>query len=332
MDTTQLSGPLKVAVLMKALGKEAVQEVLMQLSDGEREQVMVHVSQLGDIAPEVIEKVAQEFITLAPRYGREALPPAAGQDAGQGAQKKDKAHQSGEQEEPGRQKLEAIEAMDPEQLAETIRHEHPQTIALIVSHLKAENASRVLGALPDELRGEVAIRIANLKKVMSEMVAEVDRVFKEILDSSATSPTYQAGGIDHLADILNQSAELVGDQIMADIEEIDPELAARIKERMFVFDDLVLVDDRGMQKVLRQVETRELAVALKAAAEESKEKVFRNMSQRAAEILQEEIESLGPVRMAEVEEAQQKVTRIIQEMESKGEIVISGRGGGDLIA
>ncbi len=328
MDTTQLSGPLKVAVLMKALGKEAVQEVLTQLSDGEREQVMVHVSQLGDIAPEVIEKVAQEFISLAPRYGREALPPAPEPDK----EKKDKSSGGNKEEETGRQKLEAIEAMDPEQLAETIRNEHPQTIALIVSHLKAENASRVLGALPDELRGEVAIRIANLNKVMSEMVAEVDRVFKEILDSSAASPTYQAGGIDHLADILNQSGELVGDQIMSDIEEIDPELAARIKERMFVFDDLVLVDDRGMQKVLRQVETRELAVALKAAAEETKEKVFRNMSQRAAEILQEEIDSLGPVRMAEVEEAQQKVTRIIQEMESKGEIIISGRGGGDLIA
>lgn len=329
MDTTQLSGPLKVAVLMKALGKEAVQEVLMQLSDGEREQVMVHVSQLGEIAPEVIEKVAQEFITLAPNFRRDALPPGS---ARQPAAQADGSQKQNGEEDQGRQKLEAIEAMDPEQLAETIRHEHPQTIALIVSHLKPENASQVLGALPDELRGEVAIRIANLKKVMSEMVAEVDRVFKEIVDSAGTSPTYQAGGIDQLADILNQSAELIGDQIMTDIEEIDPELAARIKERMFVFDDLVLVDDRGMQKVLRQVETRELAVALKAAAEEAKEKVFSNMSQRAAEILQEEIESLGPVRMAEVEEAQQKVTRVIQEMESKGEIIISGRGGGDLVA
>jgi flagellar motor switch protein FliG len=329
MDTTQLSGPLKVAVLMKALGKEAVQEVLTQLSDGEREQVMVHVSQLGEIAPEVVEKVAQEFITLAPRFRRDALPPAS---VPQPAAQADVPQKQSGEEDQGRQKLEAIEAMDPEQLADTIRHEHPQTIALIVSHLKPENASQVLGILPDELRGEVAIRIANLKKVMSEMVAEVDRVFKEILDSAGTSPTYQTGGIDQLADILNQSAELIGDQIMADIEEIDPELAARIKERMFVFDDLVLVDDRGMQKVLRQVETRELAVALKAAAEEAKDKVFNNMSQRAAEILQEEIESLGPVRMAEVEEAQQKVTRIIQEMESKGEIMISGRGGGDLVA
>ncbi len=329
MDTTQLSGPLKVAVLMKALGKEAVQEVLTQLSDGEREQVMVHVSQLGEIAPEVIEKVAQEFITLAPRFNRDALPPTA---PAQAAGSADASRQQAAEGEQDRQKLEAIEAMDAEQLADTIRHEHPQTIALIVSHLTPEKASQVLGSLPEELRGEVAIRIANLKKVMSEMVVEVDRVFKEILDSSAASPTYRAGGIDQLADILNQSAELVGDQIMADIEEIDPELAARIKERMFVFDDLVLVDDRGIQKVLRQVETRELAVALKAAAEETREKVFANMSQRAAEILQEEIESLGPVRMAEVEEAQQKVTRIIQEMESKGEVMISGRGGGDLIA
>lgn len=327
MDTTQLSGPLKVAVLMKALGREAVQEVLTQLSDGEREQVMVHVSQLGELAPEVVEKVAQEFIALAPQFHRDVLPqdPAA-QSKGPAARSK------GDDSAEGKQKLEAIEAMDPEQLAETIRNEHPQTIALIASHLKPEKASQVLGTLPDELRGEVAIRVANLKKVMSGMVAEVDKVFKEILDGASTSSTYRTGGIDHLADILNQSTELVGDQIMADIEEIDPELAARIKERMFIFDDLILVDDRGMQKVLRQVETRELAVALKAAAEETKEKVFTNMSQRAAEILQEEIESLGPVRMAEVEEAQQKVTRIIQEMESKGEIMISGRGGGDLVA
>ncbi len=327
MDPKQLSGSLKVAVLVKALGKEAVEEVLTQMTDSEREKVMNHVVALGPIAPEVIEKVAQEFIMTAPQYrDRPAVPsPSPEKPASTGKP-------AAEQENPeGDETLGILQAIDPDQLAETIKSEHPQTIALVISHLKPDNASQVLAQLPDELRGEVAIRIARLSKVMSDTVAEVDRAFQEILESISTASASKAGGIDHLADILNQSSEIVGGQIMADIEEIDPELAAQIKERMFIFDDLVLVDDRGMQKVLRQVETRELAVALKAASEEVKAKIFNNMSQRAAEILQEEIESLGPVRMAEVDAAQQKITGIVQEMETKGEIIISGRGGGDLV-
>lgn len=327
MDSKQLSGSLKVAVLVKALGKEAVEEVLTQMTDSEREKVMNHVVQLGPIAPEVIEKVAQEFIMTAPHYrdrpAVQSLPSEKPVSPRPQPAEQEKAE--------GDETLGILQAVDPKQLAETIKNEHPQTIALVISHLKPDNASQVLALLPDELRGEVAIRIARLNRVMSDTVAEVDKAFREILESISTASTRKAGGIEHLADILNQSSETVGGQIMADIEEVDPELAAQIKERMFIFDDLVLVDDRGMQKVLRQVETRELAVALKAASEEVKEKIFSNMSQRAAEILQEELESLGPVRMAEVDAAQQKITGIVQEMDTKGEIMISGRGGGDLV-
>jgi flagellar motor switch protein FliG len=174
--------------------------------------------------------------------------------------------------------------------------------------------------------------VATLSKVNAEMVDEVNDVFKEILKNKKSSVAYIQGGVDRLAEILNQTDEISSEMILSEIEEADAEMAAQIKQNMFVFEDLVLVDDRGFQKLLRKVETVELAIALKAASEEVKDKVFRNMSERAGSMLQEEMEDLGPVRMKEVSDAQQAITNIIQEMEAKGEIIISGRRGEEIIA
>ena len=314
----KLSGPLKVAVLLHSLGETKARSILELLSSAERDLIREHIGDIGAVAPDVVEKVAEEFTaearrrknqaTMAERSGRIQVT-----GGGQGSQ------------------LDALQALDPDQILGLIAHEHPQTMALVVAHLKPDTAGEVLVRLPEEMRVEVAMRVANLDKVLSDMVVEIDQVFAEILRNQPTSATHRTGGVDHLAEILNMSGDTTGDQLLSDIEEINPELAAMIKERMFVFDDLILVDDRGFQKVLRQVETKELAVALKAASEDIRQKVFRNMSQRAAEILEEEIEAMGAIRMAEVEEAQSKITRIIQDMESKGELVISGRGGGDFV-
>jgi len=212
-----------------------------------------------------------------------------------------------------------------------IKDEHPQTIAVIVVHLQPESGSAVLSKLPDNLRVEVAMRIARLDKVLSGMVNEIDRVFEDLKKKKKTSATHKTGGVSHLAELLNMVEGSAGEQILNEIEEVNPDLAAQIKQMMFVFEDLVLVDDKGMQKVLRRVETSKLSLALKGASEEVRQKIFKNMSERAGVMLKEEIEAIGAVRMKDVEEAQQTITRIIQELEAKSEIVISGRKGGDFI-
>jgi flagellar motor switch protein FliG len=212
-----------------------------------------------------------------------------------------------------------------------IKDEHPQTMAVILVNLQPDISSEILSKMPEDIKSDVALRIANLDKVLSGMVDEMDRVFEEILKNKDHSTTQEAGGVSRLAEILNQIDGGSAEQIIDDIEENDPDLADQIKQMMFVFEDVVLVDDKGLQKVLRSVESQELAIALKAASEEVKQKIFKNMSERAAEILKEEMDVSGAVRMKDVTDAQQKITRIIQEMERKGDLIISGRGGEEFI-
>jgi len=213
-----------------------------------------------------------------------------------------------------------------------IKDEQPQTIAIILVHLKTRVASDVISKLPDEIKTKVAIRVVNLDKVTSTIVDEVNEILKDILKTKKDSIANVSGGVDRLAEILNQTDEISSQLILNEMEESDMEMAAQIKQRMFVFEDIILVDDRGVQKLLRKVETMELAIALKAASEEAREKVFKNMSSRAGEMLKEEIEDMGPVRMKEVEDAQQNITNFIQEMETKGELIIAGRRGEEIIA
>jgi flagellar motor switch protein FliG len=228
--------------------------------------------------------------------------------------------------------LEALQSLGPDDIFELIKDEHPQTMAIVMIHLPTAVASEVISRMPDEVKTDVALRIAGMDKIMAAMVEDVNEIFKDILKNKRTSVARVSGGVDRLAEILNQADEISSELILNEIEEANAELAAQIKQKMFVFEDLVHVDDRGFQKLLRRVETKELAVALKAASEEVKSKVYRNMSERAAEMLKEEMETLGPVRMKEVSDAQQAITAIIQEMESKGEVIISGRRGEQIIS
>jgi flagellar motor switch protein FliG len=172
----------------------------------------------------------------------------------------------------------------------------------------------------------------NLDKVTSTIVDEVNEILKDILKTKKDSVANVSGGVDRIAEILNQTDEISSELILNEMEESDVEMATQIKQRMFVFEDIILVDDRGVQKLLRKVETMELAIALKAASEEVREKIFKNMSSRAGEMLKEEIEDMGPVRMKEVEDSQQNITNHIQEMEIKGELIIAGRRGEEIIA
>jgi flagellar motor switch protein FliG len=321
----KLTGSVKVAILTSAIGLKAARPILERLSEEERQLIYKLQSKLGTVPQELTERVAKEFLQTTGAFFDPENPGGNGQGETGGDDKK------AEKKNTPVSNLEAIQSLETNHLFQLIKDEHPQTIALILVHLKPLVASDILSMMPDEIKSDVAFRIANLDKVVSGMVEEIDKVFEEILTSKDHAAIQEAGGVSRLAEILNQIDGSSAEQIIDDIEENDPELADEIKQMMFVFEDIVLVDDKGLQKVLRSVESQELAVALKAASEEVKQKIFKNMSERAAEILKEEMEVSGAVRMKDVTDAQQKITRIIQEMERKGELIISGRGGEEFV-
>ena len=321
MDPGNLIGSLKAAILVHALGWDVVAPMMSQLSQDERNLIFKLQSKMGAISPELVEGVAKEFL-------EKVTPPAAAESS---ARHKPRGAADDPLDEQRAQNLKTIQALEPDTLIQLIQNEHPQTICLIVAHLDPHVASDVMARLPDALKTDVACRIATLDKVDSGMLDEIDQAFAEILASKQTAATRKAGGVPRLAEILNIIDGATAEQIMEEIEENDPDLAEAIRQNMFVFDDIVYVDDRGLQKVLRSVESHELAVALKAATDEVKEKIFRNMSERAAQILKEEMEVSGAVRIKEVTDAQQKVTKVVQDMERKGELVVSGRGGEELV-
>lgn len=324
MDPKSLSGSLKVAILVYALDKGVSQQILNNLDEDERKLVNKLLAQMGSISPELIEKVAQEFTEISLQGKPQRIEGTV-----VNATEKEDEHSDDSNRKPSN--LQTIQSLEPDSIIQLVKDEHPQTIAIIIAYLKTEVASKVLSALPDEIKTDVSVRIASLNKVVTGMVDEIDKVFEDFLKGDDLSATKEAGGVGCLAEILNQIDSSSSELIMDEIDEDNPELADELRQNMFVFEDLLLVDDRGLQKVLRSVESQELALALKAASEEVKNKIYKNMSERAAEILQEEIESSGPVRMNEITQAQQGITKIVQDLEHKGELVISGRGGEQLI-
>ena len=292
MDARNLPGSLKIAILVQSLGPEISQIILRNLAENEKQAVLAHMEQLGNVSPELVEKIAEEFVEQMQRRNRSANGRKPGKPAN-GDSDATAAKSAGAN-------LEAITTLEPDRLFKLVENEHPQTIAIILVHAKTEAASEVMSRLPDEVKADVALRIARLDKVSSGMVEEINQVIASILSNKETSSTHETCGVDRLAEILNLADEMSSELIMGEIEEQNPELAAQIKQKMFVFEDIVLVDDKGFQKLLRKVETAELAVALKAASDEVKEKVFRNMSARAGDMLREEIADMGTVRMNDV--------------------------------
>jgi flagellar motor switch protein FliG len=326
MDSKNLAGSVKVAILIQSLDRESRQLILDSLEEQERELVTSHLSAMGTISQELVEKVVQEFAEKAHLAKTKRLLSDSKSEA-----VKEKFDESSVSTETS-STLSALSSLESDQLFHLIKDEHPQTLAIILVHLDTTVASDILSNLSDEIKTDVAVRIAKLDKVNSAVVDEINKAFAEILKSKDMSVTQLTGGVSRLAEILNLTDELSSELVMSEIEENDDELATLIKQKMFVFEDLVLVDDRGFQKLLRKVETAELAFALKAASDEVKEKVFANMSARAGDMLREEMEDLGPVRMNDVDEAQQKIISHIQDMDRKGELIISGRRGEELIA
>ena len=323
MDPKQLSGMAKAAILIKSMGEQSAAGLLSRLSAEERDVVKRNLQQVGSVSPDVVDQVAREFTLMAQRgKSSPAALPHFGVSAAEGATGADGKKIEG---------LEVLKSLGAEEIFELIKGEHPQTMAMVIIHLKTAVASEVVSRLPDEVKTDVAIRIAGMDKIIGAMVDEANVIFTEILKNRNTNVTSICGGVDRLAEILNQADEISSELILSEIEEANPEMAAQIKQKMFVFEDIVQIDDRGFQKLLRRVETKELAIALKAASEEVKNKVFKNMSERASGMLREEMETLGPVRMKEVSDAQQAINGIVQELEAKGELIIGGRRGEQMV-
>ncbi len=301
------------------------------MSEDEVEKLTLDLSSLGTVEPELREAVVTEFhqMMIANRYvsqggldyARTLLESAFGAER---ALEILTRLQSNLQEVP----FEFLRKADPAQISSFVQDEHPQTIALILAHLDPQVSSLVLSSLAQDVRSDVIIRIAGMDRTPPEIVREVERVLERKMASVFSQGFTFAGGVKSVAEILNRIERGTEKAIMSDLEERDPELADEISRLMFTFDDLVYVEDGGIQKALREIEQRELALALKSASEDIANKIYRNLSERAREMIREEIEYMGPVRLRQVEEAQQKIVSVIRRLEDAGEIVIEGRGGG----
>ncbi len=325
------TGKQKAAVLLVSLPPDVAAGVYKHLKEDEIEEVTLEIANLHKVKPDAKEKVfsefqdlymAQEYISQGGiDYARELLERAVGSRRAE--------------EIIGRltvslqvRPFDFARRSDPAQLLNFIQNEHPQTIALVLAYLHPDQAGVILSALSPARQVEVARRLATMDRTSPDVLQEVERVLEKKLSSFASQEFTVAGGIEATVDILNQTDRGTEKLILESLGEQDPELAEEIKRRMFVFEDVVLLDDRAIQQVIRDVDSKDWALALKTASEEVASRVYKNMSKRASEMLQEDIQYLGPVRLRDVEEAQQRIVNVIRRLEDSGEIIIA-RGGED---
>lgn len=329
-----LSGRQKAAVLLITLGPEISAKIFKHLRDDEIEQLTLEIANVRKIEntqkEEVLEEfhqicVAQEYISTGGiDYAKNVLEKALG---AQRAVDIINRLTASLQVRP----FEFARKADPNQIFNFIQNEHPQTIALVLAYLDAAQAGMILSALPQEIQADVARRIALMDRTSPEVVGDVERVLEAKLSQMAVHDFSSGGGIDAIVQVLNGVDRSTEKTILESLELQDPELADEIKKRMFVFEDIVLLDNRAIQRVIRDVETGDLQLALKVASEEVQDLVFKNMSKRMAETFKQDMEVMGPVRLRDVEEAQQRIVAVVRRLEETGEIVIARGGGDDII-
>lgn len=329
----EINGVQKAAILLIALGPEKSANIFKHLKEDEIESLTLEIANTRSISPNVKESVLDEFyeICLAQQYiaeggiayAKELLEKALGAEKAKDVIGKLTASL---QVRP----FEFVRKTDASQLLNFIQDEHPQTIALILSYLSSSQASQIVSSLPPDTQADVAKRIAQMDRTSPDVIKEVEKVLERKLSSLVNQDYTIVGGVDSIVDILNTVDRGTEKHIMETLEIEEPELADEIRRKMFVFEDILSLDDRSIQRVLREVDNNELAVALKGSTEEVQNVIFNNLSQRLSTMIKEDMEYMGPVRMKDVEEAQQKIVNIIRKLEDSSEIIIS-RGGGDEI-
>ncbi|MBI3128974.1 MAG: flagellar motor switch protein FliG [Candidatus Tectomicrobia bacterium] len=331
----KLNGSEKAAILLLNIGEELAAKVLQKMAEDEIQHLGNYMASIGVVAPDAAKKVNQEFLARlagGPTKGfnvgnvasvRKLLEAALGADQAESVI----SNLSVPTEEAG---IETLRILDAKTIANFLKNEHPQTIALILAHLESEKSSDVLSYLSEAIRGEVAYRMATLDRIPPGIINDLDTILGNELAASGSGQSQMVGGVASVAELLNHVDKANENLIISKIEELNPELADNIRQLMFTFDDLIFVDDRGIQLILREVSNEELTIGLKGAGDEVKEKLFKNLSERAAAMIKEDLESMGPVRLSDVEKAQQNIVRIAKRLEDEGKIIIARGGGGDV--
>jgi flagellar motor switch protein FliG len=326
-----LSGQEKAAILLSALGPTTTKLIFKHMKDNDVKRMINTMSTISKSPIWMVKKVLEEFYSAINEDADLLFSENKGRDFILGTLGEERAKQLlGQIVDVGSNNtLESLELVDTRTLANFLINEHPQTIALICAHLPVEKKVDVLRKLPEGLQAEVVLRVANLDFVSPELIAQLDDVLKTELSTLGSIDTQQLGGIEPIADMLNLMDKSSEKNIMARVEEKDPELAEEIRKLMFVFEDVIFVDDRGIQELLKIVDNLKLVTALKTAPEDVRTKLFRNMSNRAATLLKEDLDAMGPTKISDVEKAQQEIVQQIKDLEAKGKAIVSRGGEGD---
>ncbi|MFN8109645.1 MAG: flagellar motor switch protein FliG [Thermoleophilia bacterium] len=332
---TKLTGRQRVAIVLVSLGERAGAEVFKHLKEDEIEELTLEIAGLGAISNDLKNKVLEEFYETAVAqnyitegglaYARNVLDAALGSER---ANKVLERLSQSIQVSP----FEFLRRTDASQILNVVANEHPQTVALILAYIPTATAGQVISALPAELQSEVAMRLALMDRTAPEVIREIELVLERKLSNVINQDFTSAGGVKALVEVLSQVDRSTEKAILETLEEQSPELADEVRRLMFLFEDIVQLDDRSIQMVLREVDGKELAVALKGTGDNVQDKILKNMSSRAAETIKEDLEFMGPVRISQVEEAQQKIVAVIRKLEDAGQIVISRGGEDDLVA
>jgi flagellar motor switch protein FliG len=332
VEFDELSGFEKAAILLNFLGPDTVKLFFKNADDADIRKLLTTMTKYRMVPVDVTKKVLEEYyemITESQDYifsenttNKDTVVDAVGEERARGIL----GHLN--MNSPASKTLESLELVDAKSLSNFLINEHPQTISVILAHLEPEKMGEVLKRLPESLQAEVVLRLANLDHVAPELIDEVDRVLKNELSSIGTSEQATLGGVQPVAEMLNVMDKNTETTIMSRIEERDPVLSEEIRKLMFVFEDICKIDDRGIQTLLKEVTNDKLILSLKTANEEIRDKIFKNISQRAADMLKEDLANMGPARLSDVEGAQVEIVNVARRLESEGKILIA-RGGSE---
>jgi flagellar motor switch protein FliG len=325
----QLNGKQKAALLMISLDVDTASELFKLLEPQDVEKVTIEIANLPSVPSNVIGQVVEEFYQMM--IAREYIIQGGMDFARTLLEKTFGLNRAAEILEKVRvltqvRGFEGLKKADSSHLANFLQKEHPQTIALILSHLPPDQTAAILAELPDDIRADCVYRIATLGKISPVLLSEVESVVDSLVESGINENIRQTGGTRAVANVLNKCNNTVARFLIESIEQQSPDLALEIKRLMFLFEDIIYIDDRGIQRILREIDKKDLALALKVADDKLRDKIFKNMSERAVALIKEELQFMGPVRLKEVEQAQMRIVDVVKQLEEREEIVIGGRG------
>jgi len=336
MTTQKFTGAQKAAVLMVSLGDEAAASIFKYLEEDEIQEISKEIALTKHVTPEIADDVLEEFhtMTLAKSYitqggiefAKKLLIKSVGPElARKIIDRLTKALESSAG-------FTSLERANPQQLSKFIQSEHPQTIALILAHLNATQAGELIASLPEDLRAEVCMRMANLQEISPEVVRRISLILEQKLEALGSFATEAYGGVRAVAELFNRMDRNTGRTVLEKIEADNPQLAGSIRDLMFVFDDILLIDDIGVVEILKRADKKVLTVALKGTSDELRNQFYRNMSSRAVEMMKEEMDFMGPIKLRDVEKAQHEIVEIVRQLEEEGVITIGGGGGDDYVS